>query len=86
MKHSPGKWEAEFVGHGGPGDNPEEVWEVNNGHARIAEYMTEADARLIAAAPELLAALRSAVAIIESMGADASKGRAAIAKATQSNI
>lgn len=46
----------------------------------------EANARLIAAAPELLAALRSAVAIIESMGADASKGRAAIAKATQSNI
>lgn len=58
MKHSPGKWEAEFVGHGGPGDNPVEFWEVTNGHARIAENMTEADARLIAAAPELLRALR----------------------------
>lgn len=62
MKHSPGRWVAEFVGHGGPGDNPEEVWEVNNGHARIAEYLTEADARLVAAAPEMLDALRRLMA------------------------
>lgn len=55
MKHSPGNWEPEFVGHGGPGDNPVEFWEVTNGHARIAENMTEADARLIAAAPWMLA-------------------------------
>lgn len=67
MKHSPGKWEPEFVGHGGPGDNPVEFWEVTNGHARIAENMTEADARLIAAAPELLAALQ-AIADAESAG------------------
>lgn len=57
-KHSPGKWVAECVGHGGPGDNPVEVWEVTNGHARIAEYLTEADARLVAAAPEMRAALQ----------------------------
>lgn len=62
MKHSPGKWEAEFVGHGGPGDNPVEVWEVTNGHARIAENMTEADARLTAAGPELIAALQKVAA------------------------
>lgn len=60
MKHSPGRWEAECVGHGGPGDNPEEVWEVNNGHARIAEYLNEADARLVAAAPDMLEALKQA--------------------------
>jgi hypothetical protein len=37
-------------------------------------------ARLRNAGPEMLAALRSAVAIIESMGGDASRQRAAIAK------
>lgn len=66
MKHSPGTWEAEFVGHCGPGDNPTEVWEVNNGHARIAENMTEADARLLAAAPTLAEALRFILADLNS--------------------
>ena len=40
-----------------------------------------ANASLIAAAPDLLAALRNAVEIIESTGLDASIQRAAIAKA-----
>lgn len=56
-KHTPGKWVAECVGSGWPLDNPDDVYEVNNGYKRIAEYVSEADARLIAAAPELLAAL-----------------------------
>lgn len=96
MKHSPGKWEAECVGHGGPGDNPEEVWEVNNGHARIAEYMTEADARLVAAAPEMLEALKKARAWVamyhNQPGHDAASRSMtdvidrAIEKATQPNI
>jgi hypothetical protein len=42
----------------------------------------EANARLIAAAPELLEALKNAIEIIEGTGLDASIQRAAIAKAT----
>lgn len=97
MKHSPGRWEAEFVGHSGPGDNPEEVWEVNNGHARIAEYMTEADARLVAAAPEMLAALVKIDKLAREADTDANSqtvlalqvgiiAQIALDKATQSNI
>jgi hypothetical protein len=41
-----------------------------------------ANARLIAAAPELLEALKDAIEIIEGTGLDASIQRAAIAKAT----
>lgn len=42
---------------------------------------TKANAHLIAAAPDLLAALMEAAEIIESTGLDASPARAAIAKA-----
>jgi hypothetical protein len=55
-KHTPGIWIAEQVGDTGH-ENPMPVYEVNNGYMRIAENLIEADARLIAAAPELLAAL-----------------------------
>lgn len=41
-----------------------------------------ANARLLASAPDLLAALREAIEIIEGTGLDASPQRAAIAKAT----
>lgn len=81
MKHSPGRWVAEFVGHGGPGDNPEEVWEVNNGHARIAEYLTEADARLVAAAPEMLDALRRLMSEEPPDGTEVLNAMVVIAKA-----
>lgn len=61
-KHSPGEWRAEFVGVAGPHDNPSaDVFEIVNGHARIAENVHERDAPLIAAAPRLLAALRAIV-------------------------
>jgi hypothetical protein len=56
MKPTPGPWRAECVGSEG-GENPLDVYEVNNGRARIAEYVSEADARLISASPELLNAL-----------------------------
>lgn len=64
MTRTPGKWVAEKVGDSG-GHNPTSVYEVTNGHRRIAEYMTKADARLIAAAPDLLEALRMSVAAFE---------------------
>lgn len=64
-------------------DNPTDLFEIVTecGSKRIAEAVDAKDAMLIAAAPELLSALRSAVAVIESVGADASRQRAAIRKA-----
>jgi len=50
-----------------------------NGRMHIAAL--QANARLIAAAPELLEALKDAIEIIEGTGLDASIQRAAIAKA-----
>ena len=46
----------------------------------------EADARLIAAAPDLLEALREAIEIIEGTGLDATAQRAAILNATGKEI
>jgi hypothetical protein len=54
---TPGPWIAECVGDTG-GENPVDVWEINNGYTRIAEYVSDKDARLIAAAPELLEVLK----------------------------
>lgn len=54
------------------------------GNYRDAEYgATESDARLIAAAPDLLAALQRALNVLDATGAqdDANAARAAIAKA-----
>ena len=54
------------------------------GNYRDADYGTnEADARLIAAAPDLLAALQRALNVLDATGAqdDANAARAAIAKA-----
>ena len=51
-KHSPGNWCAEFVGVAGPQDNPShDVFEITNGHDRIAENVHERDAALLVAAP-----------------------------------
>ena len=61
-KHSPGNWCAEFVGVAGPQDNPShDVFEITNGHDRIAENVHERDAALLVAAPRLLDALRALV-------------------------
>lgn len=88
-KRSPGPWRAEEVGQCGSADNPVPVFEVTNGHARIAEYVFEGDAYLMAAAPELLTALQNMVAwlddgnrqLSDSCAADVAKARTAIAKA-----
>lgn len=60
---TPGMWVASFVGNIG-GENPIGVYEIlADDRARVAEYVSESDARLIAAAPELLAALKAIVAL-----------------------
>jgi hypothetical protein len=61
--HTPGPWAAEYVGDSG-GENPVEVWEVvsSNGFSRVAEHMSAEDARLVAFAPDLLAAMQSLLA------------------------
>lgn len=64
-KATPGPWVAECVGDTG-GENPVEVWEViAGGYVRVAEGMSAADAKLLAAAPDLLEALRTAVQLVE---------------------
>lgn len=56
-KHTPGPWRVEIVGAGGGYDNPTDVCEILSERERICEYVSEANARLIAAAPEMFAAL-----------------------------
>lgn len=55
---TPGPWIAEEVGDSG-GDNPVSVYEVTtaDGYRRVCEHLYEADAKLIAAAPDLLLCL-----------------------------
>ena len=58
MSITPGKWRAECVGVGGSYDNPTDVYEVSTSHARIAEFLTEADAKAIAEVPAMLDEIR----------------------------
>ena len=54
-KHTPGPWVAEEY----PVSHDHTVWGVCDGNGRLlTDIHTDADARLIAAAPELLEALR----------------------------
>lgn len=89
-KHTAGPWKAVEVGDTG-GENPMPIYEVQTagGHKRICEYIRPDDARLCAAAPELLEALKKCAAVcagetmhknglIEALDA----ARAAIRKAT----
>jgi hypothetical protein len=83
-----GPWTAESVGSGGSYDNPVDVYEVNNGFTRICEYVAESDAKLIAAAPDLLAALemllkdyQAALSESRQLTKAVDAARAAIAKA-----
>ena len=86
-KHTPGPWKARYAPDRAP---PVETWCIDwsEDHEEIAEIVHgEANARLIAAAPELLEALKAIVdeqdarqgyASVQSYDA----ARAAIAKAT----
>lgn len=81
-KPTPGPWIAEEIGMSSAGDDAVPVYDVNAGmYTRVCEYVSEADARLIAAAPLMLHELYAAAAQIEALGGDASTQRAAIAKA-----
>jgi len=94
-EHTPGPWAAEKVN-----ERKIRQWSIRaQGAAPVISYelatlsghdpvRDKANARLIAAAPELLAALQEIVAAADGEGwdqidADFSKARAAIAKATQ---
>lgn len=82
VKHTPGPW---YATEGEYEDEFEVV--ASDGAVTIAQPPTEADADLIAAAPDLLAALQYIVAWNpEDWSAEQARdmARAAIAKATQS--
>jgi hypothetical protein len=87
-KHTPGPWKAycRDVGHKENEPWPEDEflqWEVNG--PRVPDgrgEFYEADARLIAAAPDLLFQLLAASNYIDALGGDSKSYRAAIAKAT----
>ena len=49
-KPTPGEWRAECVGSYGRHDNPADLYEITNGHTRIAEYVDARDAPLLAEA------------------------------------
>jgi hypothetical protein len=81
-KHTPGPWAIDQDLSGAPVILPT----LENGRFAIcAMYGPQKghNARLIAAAPELLEALKNAIEIIEGTGLDASIQRAAITKATE---
>lgn len=78
-KHSPAPWTFS-----GPPRNIH-VIEANAPHNRVcfltSDGPTEANAKLIAAAPELLAALRGVLAVADRKTAEFDAARAAVAKA-----
>ena len=69
-KWTPGPWVSEYVGESSAGPDAVGVYEVTNGFRRIAEYISEADAILIAAAPEMAELLDDARAALESAEAE----------------
>jgi len=99
VRHTPGPWKAVLVeGHRLGGRNGAARYDVlaMNPPDFVADRLTEANARLIAAAPDLLAAAKCALAALEGLtsGTDATEDgdetpvgatmrelRAAIAKA-----
>ena len=90
-KHTPGPWEITEDDYGdehwfgGDGNGQIQVNEWVNGGCKKHPEMwgkLQAEARLIAAAPEMLEALKDAVRDSESPGQWLDEARAAIAKAT----
>ena len=84
-QHTPGPWKLDGAANTGDLDiiSPTgRIAMVDCEFSVETEDVLTANARLIAAAPDLLHALRDAVEILEGTGLDASIQRAAIAKAT----
>jgi len=82
-KHTPGPWMAasrpsSIVGWPvvAPGDGGRSVCNITTGHDQ-----SEANAHLISAAPDLLAALKAVIAIADRATVEFDRARAAIAKA-----
>lgn len=85
-QHTPAPWRAKQLGtYNQPGWVI--LWPDKGGaHMRRLDYQgnfAEADARLIAAAPDLLAALRAVVSVADRATQEFDQARAAIAKATE---
>lgn len=84
--HTPGPWRAKQLGsYGQPGWVL--LWPDKGGaHMRRLDYQgnfTEQDARLLAAAPDLLVALQAVVRVADRATFEFDLARAAIAKATE---
>lgn len=89
-RHTPGPWHPVKVNH--PGNNHYSIRDSENNERAIvdASYAvtlaslerTEANARLISAAPELLEALKAVLSVADRKTVEFDKARAAIAKAT----
>lgn len=62
---TPGPWYYDIVGISDDHSNPTFICEIMNGRKRIAEHVAAEDAALIAEAPDLLAALKAAVDLME---------------------
>lgn len=83
MKHTPGPWTAYNDSCAKCEEDGTQEWGVTGPPGGYhAPFTNEADARLIAAAPELLEALQSVVRIFSGyQGLEMTSARAAIAKA-----
>jgi hypothetical protein len=89
IKHTPGPWHyrrgdewshSVVTHHGTLPDGSQNCWTVADIN-KMREPEHEANARLIAAAPELLEALKELLPGADAMGWNTEKARAAIAKA-----
>ena len=69
MSHTPGPWKAYIALRNG--DSGNDGWDINGPPSPIPQgftYFNEADARLIAAAPELAEALREVTTLFNNKG------------------
>ncbi|MCT8191309.1 hypothetical protein KY382_24425 [Pseudomonas monteilii] len=84
-RHTPGPWVARPVPNVGLRGHTGYAIDFNEDQEQVVDFVyEEADARLIAAAPDLLEALESCIEHGSMTGAEwvADKARAAVAKAT----
>lgn len=86
--HTPGPWQVKPNSVGGPTVGPEgsvvaDIRTYGGPHVGGRQHpQTDANARLIAAAPDLLEALRCACNYIDKLGGTSSPCRALLARAT----